>query len=328
MKYWKNTIKDASLILLVLALSVTTSFYVYNKIIEQEFFKNKKIPFSRQRFNTSLNTRIAYYIIAGQNQTLKSDLRGKFWEFQLNEKQNYSLNYISDGPLHVNGVNFTVLPPGSTSISDKKLCIRTPQTWDHFLVHYGNYEWYVRGTHDTFINVTALYEVIEDLESKYDPMNEFVCAYNLHEYSGYFYPQGGTGYIFSNYAVRVFASNKKAFDSICQQCFDDVAIGFFMKNNLHMDLKMWQNDRFICTFPYYYDFIRLNRWDAVNDCPKEGYKLHENLSYLMPSRIRTAAFIHMHKIPMNEVWELLNLVPDDIGITFFNSENPMFCRLA
>jgi hypothetical protein len=81
------------------------------------------------------NTSIAFYTIAGASQKgVNPDLRGAFWEFQLPFfGGKYSLQYLSDGPLSVNGIDFLVLPNGSSAYQDSQFCIRTPESWSHFV---------------------------------------------------------------------------------------------------------------------------------------------------------------------------------------------------
>ena len=188
-------------------------------------------------------------------------------------------------------------------------------------------KWYFRGTHDTFINLTALNELIEELEMKYDPMKEYVFAYNLHEYNKIYYPQGGTGWLFSNFAVKQFYKSIQLFKSICVNSFDDVSLAIFM-NELNIDVMKWKSDRFICTFPNtQLKIIKQKNWLEVPKCPKEGYSLRKGLPYLPVSRVRSAASIHMHKVPMNEAWDLLLATPPNIAVTFPNPNHPIFCKI-
>ena len=284
--------------------------------------KYQKIP----TINSS--TSIAFYTIVGMNQTLDPDLRGRFWEFQLKAfTGEYHLEYISDGPLHVNDIEFKVLPNISQILSDENLCLRTPATWTHFLKNYPNVKWYFRGTHDTFVNLTALNELIEELEKKYDPMKEVALAYNLHEYAKIYYPQGGTGWLFSNYAVKQFASGIQNFKRMCLTLFDDVALSLLMQS-MNIDVMKWKSDRFICTFPnQQLDVVKHKNWLETPKCPKDGYALASGKEKLPPVRVRTAASIHMHKVPMNEAWDLLLVTPSYIGVTFPSPNLPTFCKL-
>ena len=276
------------------------------------------------------DTSIAFYTIAGASQkNLGVDWRGKFWEFQLKRfTGNYSLQYLSDGPLTVNGVKFMVLPEGSGSFQDSQFCIRTPETWKHFMEHNLDKKWYFRGTHDTFINMTALTEVIADLERKGDPMTTYQCAFNMHEFGHVYYPHGGTGWLFSNYAVRRFYEKVDVFVSMCKGSADDVALTSFF-SYMGLDVMDYQTNRFIVTFPLFdLEVISHKRYSRVKTCPP-AYYLYPNANPpLVPGSIRNAACLHMHKVPMDQVWGLLSETPPEFAVYFPNPNLPQFCNLT
>jgi hypothetical protein len=274
------------------------------------------------------NTSIAFYVIAGASQTnLNPDLRGRFWEFQLSSfTGNYSLQYLSDGPLTTNGIDFLVLPAGSKSYEDSRFCIRTPESWRHFIRHNSQMRWYFRGTHDTFVNLTALSELITDLEAKNDPMTKFSFAFNFHEYGNMYYPHGGTGWLFSNYAVHRFVDDISTFIVMCRGSYDDVALSHFFKR-LGLDVMDWQTNKFIVTFPnHMLDVIWQKKWNKVRMCP-DAYHLFPGSVGLVPGRPRVAASIHMHRVPMDEAWRVLSETPVDFAVYFPNPNLPTFCQL-
>jgi hypothetical protein len=274
------------------------------------------------------NTSIAFYIIAGASQTgLDPDLRGKFWEFQLESfTGDYALQYLSDGPLSVNGIDFLVLPRGSRAYQDPQFCIRTPESWGHFMINNWRMRWYFRGTHDTFVNLTALTLLIHDLESKTDPMKNFSFAFNFHEYGHRYYPHGGTGWLLSNYAVRKFMENNRRFVDICRSSFDDVALAVFMQE-MGLNLMDYQTNKFIVTWPCFdLDVILEKKWDKVHPCPPT-YHLYPGSVGLAPARARVAASIHMHRVPMDQAWKILSETPERFGVYFPDPNSPTFCLL-
>ncbi|OHT01203.1 hypothetical protein TRFO_32028 [Tritrichomonas foetus] len=277
---------------------------------------------------TTSNTSIAFYIIAGASQSkLEPDLRAIFWEPQLkNYKFNYTLNYLSDGPLSVNGVDFMVLPEGSTSYEDRQFCIRTPETWRHFYKYNLDKKWYFRGTHDTFVNMPEMMKFIDELEKKGDPMTTYNFASNMHEYGLRYYPHGGTGYLFSNFAMRKFYEKIDTFIRICQGSFDDVALTSFFKE-LGLDVMDYQTNKFIVTWPLYQnDVILQKKFDQVKECP-EFYQLYSNAPKLIPCPGHTAASIHMHRIPMDIAHRLIKETPPNFAVYFPNPNLPQFCKL-
>ena len=275
-----------------------------------------------------VNTSIAFYVIAGASQKkLDPDLRGVFWEPQLkNYKFNYSLNYLSDGPLTVNGIDFMVLPEGSGSFQDSQFCIRTPQTWIHFNKYNLDKKWYFRGIHDTFVNLPEMLKLIEELEKKGDPMTTFNFALNMHEYAHVYYPQGGAGYLFSNYAMRKFNENIDLFIKHCHSSFDDVALTYFFKD-MGLDVMDYQTNKIIVTWPLWQvNEILEKRYDSFPKCP-EYYQLFHNAPKLKPCPAHTAAIIHMHRIQMDMAYSILQQTPPNLAVYFPDPNTPQFCKM-
>jgi hypothetical protein len=273
-------------------------------------------------------TSIAFYIIAGATQKITGeDLRGKFWEWQLPEfPGTYSVHYLSDGPLSVNGVDFLVLPEGSTAYDDHQFCKRTPETWKHFMKYNPDVKWYFRGTHDTFVNVTALTEMLIELEAKADPMTQFNFAFNFHEYNLQYYPHGGTGWLFSNYAVKQFMTKVETFVAACSGSFDDVTMTWFL-SQFGQNIMDYQTNKFIVTWPnHMLDIIFNKQWDKIQKCP-DTYHLYRGAPGLVPCPCRTAVSIHMHRVPMEQAYKVLSETPENFRVFFPNPNVPTFCHI-
>ncbi|EAY07270.1 hypothetical protein TVAG_240710 [Trichomonas vaginalis G3] len=280
----------------------------------------------KEEFRTS----ISFYNIVGNDQKFPpgQDLRGKFWEFQIKDYSGTTaVNYISNGPLTTNNITFEVLTDNQQTHNDKQFCQRTPNTWKHFVEKYPDYRWYFRGTHDTFVNWKYLLELIQELESKYDPMKEVALAYNCHEYNHKLYPHGGTGYLFSNFAVRQFLKRESEFRSICLGSADDVAFNYFLQIQ-SIKVEDWMSNKFIVTWPNTEtDIIMKRQYERVAQCPKV-YRLFSNAAPMLPCPCRTAASIHMHRVPMPQAWEILQNTPKNFAVTYLNPDTPTFCKLS
>jgi ribosomal protein L34 len=46
----------------------------------------------------------------------------------------------------------------------------------------------------------------------------------------------------------------------------------------------------------------------------------------LPGRVRNAASIHMHQVPMDKTYQVIVETPDDFAVTFPNPNLPLFCR--
>ena len=280
---------------------------------------------ARELFRTS----IAFYNIFGNDQKFKEgeDCRGNYWEFQLNDYTGVTnVTYVTNGPLTINNKTVLVLTDGGLTTDDRQFCQRTPNTWHHFMNNYPNHRWYFRGTHDTFVNFKYLMELIQELEKKYDPMTQYAMAYNCHEYGHRLYPHGGTGYLFSNYAIKQFLAKEHDFRRICSYSADDVALHDFL-NQLGEPVEKWMTNKFIVTWPNTEtDIIMKKQYYKVKNCPK-AYRLYSEATPMLPCPCRTAASIHMHRIPMNKAWEILQNTPENFAVTFINPDTPTFCKM-
>lgn len=279
----------------------------------------------KEEFRTS----IAFYTIFGYDQKFPpgQDLRGKYWEFQIKDYSGVTnVTYVSNGPVQIPDINVEIMTDNNITFHDKQFCHRATNTWKHFVAHYPEHRWYFRGTHDTFVNWKYLLEMIQDFESKYDPMKEYVLAFNCHEYNHQLYPHGGTGYLYSNYAVREFLKREQEFRSICSGSADDVALNYFLKIQ-NIKVEDWMTNKFIVTWPNTEtDIIMKRQYERVANCPKV-YRLFPSAAPMLPCPARTAASIHMHRIPMPQAWEILQNTPENFAVTFLNPDTPTFCKL-
>ncbi|OHT16017.1 hypothetical protein TRFO_13500 [Tritrichomonas foetus] len=331
-------ISSAAIIILIFIvlefINLVSNFshpFVYNVIDDSASFAASQAAAEAAKNKiTKSNTSIAFYIIAGASQSkLDPDLRGIFWEHQLKDFDfNYTLQYLSDGPLRVNGIDFMVLPAnGPRTFQDAQFCIRTPETWRHFYQYNLDKKWYYRGIHDTYVNLPELLKFIDELEKKGDPMTTYNFAFNMHEYGLQYYPQGGTGYLFSNYAMRKFYENIELFTQLCRGSFDDVALTYFFKK-MGLDVMDYQTNKFIVTWPNTEnDVILKKQYSKVPKCPPY-YQLYPNAPKLIPAPAHTVASVHMHRVPMDLPPRLIEEAPDDFAVFFPDANTPRFCRMT
>lgn len=291
----------------------------------------KELKRETSMFN--LSNSIVFYVIIGSTQdVLKPGYQDNYWQKQLmNFEGNYTVHYISDGPMKLKNVNIDpiIMPIGSNEFTnDRQLCIRTSGTWKHFVQNHPDAKWYYRGTHDSYVNMTAMLIMINELEKQGDPMTTPLMAYNFHEYNHIFYPQGGAGYLFSNYAIKKFYEDVDYFFSACCGSFDDVTLGHFIGERLKFDLRKFQTPNIIVTFPFtQLDLIRKQDFTSVEKCPEYYYLVPGNPYGLKPCPVHKAISIHMHGIDVTEASELLEKVPDDYYVYFRDQNTPRLCHM-
>lgn len=277
------------------------------------------------------NTSIAFYIIASVKQKFVPDLRGRFWEPLLTKtKFNYTIHYIGDVEFTVNGTTFKDIrntsQNNSSNIDDRQLCERVSASWSHFLKYHPNTKWYFKGSHDTYINVPELLKLISELEKKGDPMETYNFAYNVHRFYHIVYPQGGAGFLASNYAIRRFNQRPSVFRRNCRATADDVGlVGLFKVHNL--SIMKYATTKFIVTWPYIQEkMIRYNVTYDLPQCPpyfkyrKDGFRLYTCPAY-------QPAVVHFHHFPMEYAKQSIETAKPNWGVYFKTEFKPIFCLL-
>jgi hypothetical protein len=106
---------------------------------------------------------------------------------------------------------------------------------------------------------------------------------------------------------------------------DDVWMTSFFQQ-FGLAVEDYQTNQFIVTFPNLQLDVILNKeFGRVGECPN-GYSLYWGAKPLVPGLVRTAASIHMHRVPMDLVYKIMQETPEDFAVTFPNSDTPTFCR--
>ena len=67
-----------------------------------------------------------------------------------------------------------------------------------------DYDWYWSATDDVYIDIQSLDNFLDYLTSRYDPRKDVVFKSHLIYHLNLYFPQGGSGYIFSRKAVEKF----------------------------------------------------------------------------------------------------------------------------
>ena len=269
------------------------------------------------------STSIAFYTIIGSEKYIEDgdDLRGRTWEYQLEYSPiSYTYQFVSNGNVTIPGYNVLVLTDSGKYSSDHYLCQRTSNSMLHFYKNYPNTRWFYRGTNDTFLNMTNFLDIIYELEEKYDPMTEIAMAYYQFEFMWRMYPQGGAGYLFSNYAVRLFAENIDFYRNVCFRSADDLAFRDLF-DLLNISIGEWHTNRFIHRFP-----LDLN-FNNLKNCPK-SFQVYPNSPFLESSLISKLASIHIHHVPMKKMRYYLSSIPEDVGLYCPNAGSIAFCNYS
>lgn len=305
---------------------------IFLYIIANCFFTRLKLNFVEVHIDDIFRsyTSIAFYIIATIKQKFDTDLRGNFWEPLLKKTIfNYSLQYVSDGNFTVNGVDFRVygnytLEPNQI-LEDRQECKRVSASWEDFIEHNLDKKWFFKGGHDTYVNIPELLKLISKLEQKGDPMTTYNFAYIIHIYKDTPYPQGGAGFLASNYAIRQFVANIDKFHYFCNKSFDDVALGYFIPS-FNLSLLEYETRKFVAAWPSQtYLMVKNNQTKELKKCPNDNFFVTLKNFTFKNSFSSAAASIHYHDLPMKYAAEVISSTPKDVGIYWKNGIRAQFC---
>lgn len=266
------------------------------------------------------HTSIAFYTIIGSEPYLPENERihGHTWEWQLNNSPNeYHVTFAANGKIIVPGFDAAILTDSKGYSPDKNLCERTSNSMIHFTQNFDHYKWFYRGTADTLIVLDNLLNITEELEKKYDPMKEVAMAYAEFEYYTKMYPQGGAGYLFSNFAVNLFVKNLNFYREKCAKSADDLAFRDLF-DHLNISVGQWNTNRFAVKWP--------ESKEIHSKCP-EYYQLYRNARKHYPVQVSKLASIHMHKVPMPLINSSYFQTNGSLGYYWPTAARCFFCNL-
>ena len=301
-----------------------TFIFIYNFLPNKNLIKSDLYEVIRS------NTSVAFYIIVTIKQKFNPDLRGHFWEPLLTKADfDYSLQYVSDGNFSINGVDFKIFgnyPLGPNKIlKDDRECKRVAASWEDFVNNNLDKKWFFKGGHDTYVNIPEFLNLISELEQKGDPMTTYNFAYIVHYYNHFPYPQGGAGFLASNYAMRQFVANIDKFHYYCNTSFDDVALGYFIPS-LNLNLSEYDTNKFVSSWPYQtYFMIKNNRTLKMKKCPKNGFFVNGYNYTLKNHHTSNSASIHFHHLPMQYAAKVISSTPKNVGTYWRQGNRIQFC---
>jgi hypothetical protein len=119
---------------------------------------------------------VAIHVVVDASGKFSPDLRGHFWEPQLDALHlNASITDISDAPLNFSVVGPWIIPPYCVRNgidSDPGHCHRNIESWAQFARLEVAKRWDFKISQDSFVNVANLIRLINSLELTIDPMVE------------------------------------------------------------------------------------------------------------------------------------------------------------
>lgn len=179
------------------------------------------------------------------------------------------------------------------------------------------YKWYIRTTEDCFIDVRKLQSLIDDLESKYDPLNEIVFIGQLCRIDEDFaFIHGGSGWIMSRKAAEIFENNEKFIvDTYFNGIGGDDTMTDIMIRVFNLTDEKVHDSRILGTRldDNSTNALISNDFSMLENCPKGTHIANT------PIQFNKIIFWHSGRkdtIPVVCGYDILNRVPDYVYVTF------------
>ena len=267
---------------------------------------------------------LSIYVVSHKQVILSPDLRGRFWENQINfnSHQMITIDHLSNRKFTVNDVEFSGDENFFTFDYDSKLCTKAKLVFESFLKDHPNSGWLMRATHDSYIIINNLLKVIKELEEKYDPFNDIALAYELYTNKNKTFPHGSI-ILFSRKFVEEIMKDIDNYEILCQTTADDVAFGLWMKNK-NIDLEKFRNKRFQINWPntyenmpriVYYKFAPL----FSEKCPK--YWSMPGMKEKEPKLASELAAIHFHSVNMLLCQNIVKYIENNERLGIYHDRN-------
>ena len=182
--------------------------------------------------------------------------------------------------------------------------------------------WYIRTTEDAFIDISRLQSYIDDLEQKYDPLNDFVMKGQLCKPDfDYSFLHGGSGWIMSRKAA---CEVNKEMNSLLNSFFlgqsGDDTITHIIQESFSLSDQEMDSNAFLGTklSNHSVEMLKSNNFSQIPKCREYFYLKYNDPSSKM-LQLNQVIFWHSGRpdnFPMYEAYEILNRIPDNIHVVF------------
>ena len=273
---------------------------------------------------------LAIYVVSHKQLRITPDLRGRFWENQLNfiSHQPITLEHVTTRKFSVNGIDFAGEDNFFSFDLDRTLCTKAKLVFEKFLRDHQYSGWLMRATHDSYINIANLLKTIKELEEKYNPMKDIALAYELYTNKNITFPHGSI-ILFSRKFVEEIMNDIQNYSEICAKTADDLAFGIWMKKK-NISLEKFRNKRFQINWPNTYE--NMPRFNYYRFSSLFGTKCPENWSIngiksAKPKHVSELAAIHFHSINMLFAQDISTYIEnnDNLGIYHERNGDSKFC---
>ena len=327
----KSTRRRTILIVLIIIIAAVLCGYFYTQYDFSRKIHQKPWFFERPSVDTS-DTEISIFVFGDSYIHFDPDLRGRFWEHQIQEiGKNISVQYIAN-TRNIAGFNWTVPESLKFTAADPGSCEKNIESWKLFSLSGRPKRWYFKADQDTYINLPQLLTLISELDKKIDPFTTPYFQYALTEApdtGAMVFPHASSGWLISHAAVRILFSHMHHFSHVCSKLGEEIAFGQMILD-MKYDVEDFYNPRFIPEWPAQAASIlgtngdQLKATAQIADCPSKQFRfnLHLNLPFERPAHFISTKF---KNVPMDNVPPLVEDINYDLLIGHITDDKPVFC---
>ena len=279
---------------------------------------------------SSRRTDIAIYVIADSQTAPNGDLRTRFWEPRMYRSgQNFTVKYVADMEMPNVGKVPWIVPAvceDGKSQCDPGYCYRNIESWADFVNTQRHKPWYFKAFQDTYVNVENLLKWVKWLEGRVDPMTVPYFAYTIDEENGQATPDGLTGWLISNAALRALFDHAQHFAIGCSSRGEDVGMAEMM-HNMQLEVDQYVSQYFIAEWPKDVEkVIGEGDREGIKACPARQYRTEERVDAPFDD-VQGLIATRMQDKDMAKVVELVEKCNDvdDLKIGWRSKMDPVFC---
>jgi hypothetical protein len=320
--------RTIAIVLTIIVVALGSAYYVsqLHTVRRVKVHNHRAAAFKPEWSDTSKS--VAIYIFMDRNATFRPDLRGKFWERQISPTElHFTINYLADGLLNVNGIQPMI--PSVCQLEkgdcDPGYCYRNVESWSHFIKNQGTRRWYFKASQDSFINPGNLLNLVEEIEKTVNPAADAFFQYTIDEIHGYAVPDGVTGWLISNAAVRALFHHAEHFTFGCDKLGENAGMAEMIQN-FQLEVDQFISPYFVADWPNETLDILTDETHPQNfyQCPSKQYRYADKVDAPFDDPKDLVA-TRMPFAPMDHVETLLTDFNPDLRIGYTGDDTPVFC---
>ena len=186
--------------------------------------------------------------------------------------------------------------------------------------------WYFRTTEDAFIDIRRLQSLVDSLEQKFSPLNDFVIQGQTCKIDDdYTFIHGGSGWIMSRKAACEVNDNMNSLlNEFFQTKSGDDTITHFIQKAYDIKNEEMRNDAFLGTRlnDKSVEMLKNANYENISKCMEYFYLRYKDPSN-KPIQLNKVIVWHSGRpdnFPLYDAYDIIDKIPDNIYVVFLNHE--------